>query len=75
MKKKLAKKKDPESHDIALDLLDGLTIVLTGVMINLAREKLEAWICEHGGRCTCSVSGKTDILITGSKLEDGREVT
>ena len=28
-----------------------------------------------GGRKTGSVSGKTDYLITGYKLEDGREVT
>ena len=75
MKKKLKKKSSPESQDVSPDLLNGLTIVLTGVMVNLAREKLEAWICEHGGRCTGSVSGKTNILITGSKLEDGREVT
>ena len=65
MKKKSTKKIDPKSHDVKLDLLDGLTIVLTGVMVHLAREKLESWICEHGGRCTGSVSGKTSILITG----------
>ena len=32
-------------------------------------------ITEYGGRCTGSVSGKTDYLIAGYKLEDGREVT
>ena len=32
-------------------------------------------IAEYGGRCTGSISGKTDYLITGYKLEDGREVT
>ena len=32
-------------------------------------------IGQYGGRCTGSVSGKTDYLITGYKLEDGREVT
>ena len=40
----------------------------------LAREKLETWTNEHGGKTTGSVSGKTDILIIGKKLEDGREV-
>ena len=43
-------------------------------MQKLAREKLETWINEHGGKTTGSVSGKTNILITGHKLEDGREV-
>jgi len=30
-------------------------------------------ITQHGGRKTGSVSGKTDYLIAGYKLEDGRE--
>ena len=30
---------------------------------------------EHGGRKTSAVSGKTDVLVVGYKLEDGREVT
>jgi NAD-dependent DNA ligase len=49
--------------------------VLTGVFEELGREKLEQFINSHGGRCTGSVSGKTNYLITGTKLEDGREVT
>ena len=32
-------------------------------------------ITEYGGRCTGSVSGKTDYLVVGYKMEDGREVT
>lgn len=44
-------------------------------MVLLAREKLESWIMEHGGRYTSAISGKTNMLITGVKLEDGREVT
>lgn len=60
---------------MADDLLEGLTIVLTGVFQELGREKLENFINTHGGRCTGSVSGKTNYLITGHKLEDGREVT
>ena len=57
------------------DLLQGLTIVLTGVFEELGREKLENFLKTHGARCTGSVSGKTDYLIMGHKLEDGREVT
>jgi|LakMenE18May11ns_1017448.scaffolds.fasta_scaffold6140473_1 replication factor C subunit 1 len=62
-------------NSIDSDLLAGLTIVLSGIMQKLAREKLEIWITEHGGKCTGSVSGKTNILVVGEKLEDGREVT
>lgn len=54
--------------------MQGMTIVLTGVMSIIGREKLEYFINSHGGRCTGSISGKTDYLITGTRLEDGREV-
>lgn len=40
----------------------------------IGREKLEYFINSHGGRCTGSISGKTDYLITGTRLEDGREI-
>lgn len=53
----------------------GTTMVLTGVFEMLAREKLETFINQHGGRCTSAVSGKTTHLIIGVKLEDGREIT
>jgi len=32
-------------------------------------------VLDLGARTTSAVSGKTSILIVGSKLEDGREVT
>jgi BRCT domain type II-containing protein len=55
------------------DLLQGYTIVLTGVFETIGREKLEYFINNHSGRCTGSVSGKTSYLIHGCKLEDGRD--
>lgn len=55
--------------------LEGLTIVVSGIFNLISRDKIEFMIAEYGGRCTGSVSGKTDYLITGHKLEDGREVT
>lgn len=66
---------EPTENDVAEDLLDGCTIVLTGVFEIIGREKLEMFINSHGGRCTGSVSGKTTHLVIGVKLEDGREVT
>lgn len=55
--------------------MEGLTIVVSGIFNEVSRERLEEMIAEYGGRCTGSVSGKTDYLVTGYKMEDGREVT
>ena len=65
----------PDDKEVPNDILQGCTIVLTGVMELIGREKLEMFINSHGGKCTGSVSGKTTHLIIGVKLEDGREVT
>ena len=65
--------KDESSSKAKPQCLEGLTIVCSGVFNEISRDKLEQLIAEHGGRCTGSVSGKTDYLITGYKLEDGRE--
>lgn len=47
----------------------------SGIFENISRERLEAFIIELGGRITSAVSGKTDYLIVGHKLEDGRDIT
>ena len=57
------------------DVLDGLTIVVSGIFENISRDKLEEFINSHGGRCTGSVSGKTDYLVVGYKIEDGRDIS
>ena len=49
--------------------------MVSGIFEVISRDKIEMMIAEYGGRCTGSVSGKTDYLIVGHKLEDGREVT
>lgn len=43
--------------------------------MDVSRDKVESIISEHGGRITTAVSGKTDYLVTGYKMEDGREIT
>ena len=55
--------------------LDGLTIVVSGVFQSVTRDQIENMVTEYGGRKTGSVSGKTNYLIVGHKMEDGREVT
>ena len=41
---------------------------------NISRERLEEFLIRLGGRITSAVSGKTDYLVVGSKLEDDRDV-
>ena len=55
--------------------LDGLTLVLSGEFQSVSRTKLDEFVRTHGGKCTSAVSGKTDYLVIGYKLEDGRDVT
>ena len=50
----------------------GLKIAVTGVMELTGREEIESKILELGGKVATNVSGKTDILVAGDVLEDGR---
>eukprot|EP01056_Protomagalhaensia_sp_Gyna25_P000497 Protomagalhaensia_sp_Gyna_25__496@NODE_1235_length_2039_cov_20_101000_g986_i0_p1_GENE_NODE_1235_length_2039_cov_20_101000_g986_i0NODE_1235_length_2039_cov_20_101000_g986_i0_p1_ORF_typecomplete_len652_score134_88RFC1/PF08519_12/1e02RFC1/PF08519_12/1_9e30AAA/PF00004_29/1_4e12AAA/PF00004_29/3e03Rad17/PF03215_15/2_5e12BRCT/PF00533_26/3_7e07AAA_5/PF07728_14/7_2e07RuvB_N/PF05496_12/6_1e07NACHT/PF05729_12/4_2e03NACHT/PF05729_12/8_5e05AAA_2/PF07724_14/0_00018AAA_22/PF13401_6/0_0015AAA_16/PF13191_6/0_000 len=66
--KKVARKSTCESGS------SGLKVVLTGEPETMGREHLEALITRAGMRVTSAVSGVTNILIVGAKLEDGRPV-
>ena len=55
--------------------MNGKTIVLTGNFSICSRDKLEEILKENGAKVTGQVSGKTNYLICGGILEDGREVT
>ena len=61
--------------DIPSDLLDGLTFVVSGTFENISRNALEDFIESKGGKKTSAVSGKTNYLIVGHAMEDGREIT
>lgn len=56
--------------------LSGLTFVVTGTLPTLGRKEASEYIESHGGKCTGSVSKKTDYLIAGdaagSKLEKAK---
>lgn len=69
------KEADDDDVEEKPQVLDGFTIVVSGVFNEVTREKIEELVSMYGGRVTGSVSGKTDYLIVGYKLEDGREVT
>lgn len=47
--------------------LEGLTFVITGTLPTMSREDAKAYIQEHGGTVTGSVSRKTDFLVVGDK--------
>ena len=57
----------------ASDKLSGLTIVVTGTLPTLGRKEVTELIEQNGGKCTGSVSKKTDYLVAGeaagSKLQ------
>jgi DNA ligase (NAD+) len=58
--------------------LKGMTVVLTGTLATLSREKATELIEAHGGKVTSSVSKKTTFLVAGtdagSKLQKAQEL-
>lgn len=49
-----------------------MKIAVSGVFDNLSRESLEDLIQTYEGKISSSVSGRTNYLVVGSVLEDGR---
>jgi len=49
-------------------LLQGKTIVVSGVFKRYKREEIEAMIPLHGGKLTSSVSSKTHLIIAGENM-------
>lgn len=47
------------------DRLAGVTVVITGTLATMSREKAEAAVTELGGKATASVSKKTTALVVG----------
>ena len=45
--------------------LEGLTFVITGTLPNRSRSEMKAFLEEHGGKVTGSVSKKTSYLVVG----------
>ena len=66
-----------ETED-AGEALKGLTIVVTGTLPTLGRKEVTELIQKNGGKCTGSVSKKTDLLVAGedagSKLQKAQEL-
>ena len=48
-------------------IFSGKTFVLTGTLPTMTRDEAEALIEKHGGKCSSSVSKKTDYVLAGEK--------
>jgi len=51
-----------------------LTFVISGICASFDRDELTDKLKQLGAKVTCAVSGKTNFLIIGDKLEDGRAI-
>jgi len=62
----------------ASNVLEGMTIVVTGTLKTLTRQQIKQMIKDHGGKTSSSVSKKTALLIAGenagSKLEKAQKL-
>ena len=57
---------DPVVESERSDLLDGVTVVITGSLEGFSRSEAKAAVESLGGKVTGSVSGKTSALIAGA---------
>ena len=53
----------------------GLSFTLTGKYLCMTREKMEALITTNKGQLHPTITKRTDFLVTGEFLEDGRKTT
>lgn len=53
--------------------LTGKTFVITGTLPDMSREEAKAMIEKHGGKCSSSVSKKTDYLLAGENAGSKRQ--
>jgi len=62
----------------ASNILDGMTLVVTGTLKTLTRSQIKQLITDHGGKTSSSVSKKTSLLIAGenagTKLEKAKKL-
>ncbi len=70
--------KSLEEANVADQIFDGMTFVITGTLPTMGRMEMEEVIKQHGGKVSGSVSKKTNFLIAGenagSKLTKAQEL-
>ncbi len=50
------------------NVLDGMTIVVSGTFEHFSRDEIKTSIEQHGGKASGSISGKTTYLLAGAKV-------
>ncbi len=69
---------DPVAESTAGNLLDGVTVVITGTLEDFSRDAAKSAVEDRGGKVTGSVSGKTSAVVVGaspgSKAGTAREL-
>lgn len=67
-----------EKEELSGTVFDGMTIVLTGKLVEMTRGEAKESIESYGGKVTGSVSKNTDVVVAGedagSKLEKANEL-
>jgi DNA ligase (NAD+) len=56
---------DPEPEGVVSNLLEGVTLVVTGTLDGFSREGAKAAVENRGGKVTSSVSAKTTAVVAG----------
>lgn len=68
----------PAGGSAAISTLAGLVFVVTGTLASFTRDEVKAYIQNHGGKVTDSVSKKTNYLVAGeaagSKLQKAQDL-
>jgi DNA ligase (NAD+) len=59
---------DMAAHQPVSNLLEGKSLVVSGVFSHFSREGIKDEIEKHGGKVVSSVSAKTDYLVAGDKM-------
>ncbi len=57
---------DPEPEGVVTGLLEGVTLVITGTLESLSRDKAKEAVEDRGGKVTGTVSKKTTALVAGA---------
>jgi DNA ligase (NAD+) len=50
------------------EILNGLSVVISGTFSKLSRDELKETVLQHGGKVLSAVSANTDLLIAGEKM-------
>ena len=77
----LGPERDPPKHGLkaipvgAPNCLENVSFVLTGLNESLTRDEVTELIKKYGGVVRSAISGKTNYLLAGFEMEDGRPIT